>query len=162
MPALTSAKDSTSTAQDLDTVLAILPTLSLDELRREWKRHLHSPPPTTRSRELLRGLIAWKLQDAAFGGLSPDAKRRLARLADTLERKPGHSPPPKPTLRPGTVLTREWRGVFYQVCVTADGFEHVGTRFASLSEVARAITGTRWSGPAFFGLTAPTGRKAKP
>ncbi|MGF7175276.1 DUF2924 domain-containing protein [Azospirillum doebereinerae] len=156
------AKVTPLSTEAIDTLLASLPTLSLDELRREWKHHLHSPPPAGRSRELLRGLIAWKLQDAAFGGLSPDAKRRLVRLADSLERRPGHSPPPKPTLRPGTVLTREWRGVLHQVRVTADGFEHLGTRFASLSEVARAITGTRWSGPAFFGLTAPTSRKAKP
>jgi hypothetical protein len=149
-------------AEAIDTLLASLPALSLDELREEWKRHLHSPPPAGRSRELLRGLIACSLQEAAFGGLSADAKRRLARLADTLERKPGHSPLPKPTLKPGTVLTREWRGVLHQVRVTADGFEHQGTRFASLSEVARTITGTRWSGPAFFGLTAPAGRKATP
>jgi len=149
-------------AEAIDALLATLPALSLDELRREWKRHLRTPPPATRSRELLRGLIAWTLQDAAFGGLSADARRRLARLADTLERKPGHSPPPKPTLRPGTVLTREWRGTLHQVRVTADGFEHQGTRFASLSEIARIITGTRWSGPAFFGLTAPAKRKAKP
>ena len=55
-------------------------------------------------------------------------------------------------LRAGTVLVREWRGVAHRVLVLDTGFEHQGKRFGSLSEVARAISGTRWSGPRFFGL----------
>lgn len=65
-------------------------------------------------------------------------------------------------LRPGTVLIREWRGVTHRVLVRHKGFEHDDKTYGSLSEVARAISGTHWSGPRFFGLGAkPAGRKER-
>ncbi len=61
-------------------------------------------------------------------------------------------------IKPGTILTREWQGVLHQVRVLEDAFEHKDERFSSLSEVARRITGSRWSGPLFFGLKKGNGK----
>ncbi len=63
-------------------------------------------------------------------------------------------------LKPGSHLIREWRGEVHRVTVLDDGFDYRGTRYASLSQIARAITGARWSGPLFFGLRN-TGSRAK-
>lgn len=122
---------------DLDAIAAE----NLDQLRRRWNRHW-GQPPRLRSVALLRRLIAWRLQSEAYGG--PDAAmRRMLR---------GRSTGSEKILPPGSVLTREWKGVCYRVEVADDGFFHDGRSWASLSEVARAITGTRWNGPRFFGL----------
>ena len=120
-----------------------LTRLDLEGLRGEWRR-LIGPPPALRSPELLRRMLGWKIQAAAFGGLDTETRRRLRRRAST--RSPTAAP------APGTRLTREWKGVAHEVEVIADGYLHRGQRFRSLSEVARAITGARWNGPRFFGL----------
>ena len=117
--------------------------LDLEGLREKWRR-LIGPPPALRSPELLRRMLGWKIQAAAFGGLDAETRRRLRRPAPT------RSPTAAPT--PGTRLTREWKGVAHEVEVIADGYILAGRRFRSLSEVARAITGARWNGPRFFGL----------
>lgn len=120
-----------------------LATLGLDDLRTVWRRHF-GPPPTLRSAPLLRLMLAWRLQAAVSGGLDPEAKRRLARSgpvqAEGLD------------LGPGTVLRREWQGAIVEVHVEAEGFRWQGALYPSLSAVAKAITGTRWNGPRFFGL----------
>ena len=64
------------------------------------------------------------------------------------------------TLKPGTVLTREWRGTLHKVHVLDPGFAHQGRTYRSLSEIARVITGTRWSGPRFFGVAAQGAEKS--
>ena len=91
-------------------------------------------------------------QAKALGDLPTDAQRRLKGLHETFKADPGFTPLPGLGLKPGTVLTRTWHGVLHQVQVVNDGFDYRGERFGSLSEVARRITGTRWSGPLFFGL----------
>jgi hypothetical protein len=98
-------------------------------------------------------MLAWHLQAAAFGDLEPETRRRLKQLAKAGQRN-GVPRASSAGLRPGTVLLREWQGVRHGVEVTRDGFLHAGKRYRSLSQVARAITGTRWSGPRFFGLPA--------
>ncbi|WP_211115707.1 DUF2924 domain-containing protein [Azospirillum argentinense] len=143
---------------DLEAIIDDLRTLSLDDLRLEWGRRLGRPAPACRSREILAGLIAWELQEQVHGGLTADTRRRLTRLAGTFERNPDHRPAPTLSLSPGTVLSREWRGVHHQVRVLEDGFEHQGERFTSLSPIARRITGTAWSGPKFFGLRLDRGK----
>ena len=120
-----------------------LERLDLEGLRAEWRR-LIGPPPGLRSPELLRRMLAWKIQEAAFGGLDAETRRRLRRPSSTA------APVAVPT--PGTQLAREWKGVTQEVEVVADGYIHAGQRYRSLSEVARAITGSRWNGPRFFGL----------
>lgn len=114
---------------------------NLVELRARW-RSRWGEPPRLRSVMLLRRLIAWRLQTEAFGGLDAATRRMLRGGKAGSERQ----------LAPGSVVTREWQGVRYRVEVTDDGYLFDGRRWASLSEIARSITGTRWNGPRFFGL----------
>ena len=126
--------------------------LSLGQLRKFWESRLQVAFPACRSTGILRRLLAARLQEPIHGGLSPETRHKLRKLARAFERNPDHALSPRHNLKPGTVLTREWQGTLHQVRVNDDGFEYEGVLFASLSEVARKITGTRWSGPLFFGL----------
>ena len=160
------ATEPTDNAFALDERLAALGGLGLDQLRAEWRRLQRAAPPVRLSRDLLLRSIAHRLQEDALGGLRPAAKRRLASLARGLAagREPAAAPA-RVRLKPGTTLVREWHGRTHTVLVLADGdFEHQGRRYASLTRLARAITGARWSGPRFFGLlrgTRPAGAQAK-
>ena len=117
--------------------------LDLASLRTEWRRHFAQPPPL-RSEPLLRLMLAWRIQARLYGGIDPETRRRLRgrgqALRDGLE------------LGAGTRLTRSWRGIEHEVVVGGDGFSLNGEHYASLSAVARAITGVRQNGPRFFGL----------
>ena len=150
----------------LDERLAALNRLGLDQLRAEWRRlHHGAAPPARLSRDLLLRSIAHRLQEDALGGLRPAAMRRLAKLARSRAGEGEPAPAPAAVrLKPGTTLVREWHGRTHTVVVLADGgFEHQGRRYASLTGLARAITGARWSGPRFFGLrrgTRPAGAHA--
>jgi hypothetical protein len=136
--------------------LQALPGRSTRELEEAWQRLIPLPRPSNLSRDLLVRIIADKLQQAALGGLSPAAKRRLEALArsSALDREAA-ARAPMLRLKPGSKLMREWRGRTHTVLVLEDGFEHDGKRFASLTQIARAVTGTHWSGPRFFGLMKP-------
>jgi len=140
--------------------LVALEALSTDGLRCEWSRRFGSKPPPLRSPGLLRQVLAWKIQEAAFGSLDAETRRTLVGIATALERDGAYEPKVRRGLKPGVVLTREWRGVVHRVTVTTMGFEHLGKQHASLSDVARRITGTRWSGPRFFGLEQKAARKS--
>jgi hypothetical protein len=131
------------TPERLEQLLEEIERLDVQGLRDAWRRHV-GPPPPIKSRDLLRRMLAFQLQAALYGGLSSDLKRRLRTGRTAASRKR--------SLQPGTMLIREWRGERHTVQVQRDGFEHLGTRYKSLSEVARAITGVRWSGPRFFGM----------
>ena len=120
-----------------------LAALTLPELRDEWRR-LYGAPPRLRSVELLRYLLAWRIQADADGGLSETVTAALKRK--TLVRSP--------SLATGATLAREWRGVRHEVEIIEGGVLYRDERYASLSEVARLITGSRWNGPRFFGLRA--------
>ena len=97
--------------------------------------------------------LAYKIQERAHGGLGPRTRAELRRIARGLERPPGSAEPrTQRRIKPGTRLVRQWRGETHEVAVGESGFEYRGTDYRSLSEIARKITGTRWSGPAFFGL----------
>jgi hypothetical protein len=132
--------------------LTRLADLTIFELRREWWRLHRMPPPMRLSRELLVRGITYKLQERALGGLSKAILRKLA----SLNAEPAVGNAKKPTapisLKPGTRLIREWRGVTHTLLVHADGVEWNGRRYKSLTLIAREITGARWSGPRFFGL----------
>jgi hypothetical protein len=136
--------------------LQALPGRSTRELEEAWQRLIRLPQPSKLSRDLLVRVIADKLQQAALGGLRPAAKRRLAALArgSPIDRESA-ARSPLLRLKPGSKLVREWRGRTHTVLVLDDGFEHEGKRFASLTQIARTVTGTHWSGPRFFGLTKP-------
>ena len=134
------------------------------ELLAMWTATLGQPPAALRSsRELLASALAWHLQERKFGGLSAATTRKLRVLGRTHERKKPAIRVPQPplNLRPGTVITKQWRGAQHVVRVLADGFQHHGKVYGSLSHVAREITGTRWNGPAFFGLRKGHGRPAE-
>ena len=161
------ATESTANAFALDERLAALGGLGLDQLRAEWRRLHRAAPPARLSRDLLLRSIAHRLQEDALGGLRPAAKRRLAGLARSRGRRRASRPRRRRAVRlkPGTTLVREWHGRTHTVLVLADGgFEHQGRRYSSLTGLARAITGARWSGPRFFGLrrgTRPAGAHAE-
>ncbi|MGB7934178.1 MAG: DUF2924 domain-containing protein, partial [Gammaproteobacteria bacterium] len=107
--------------------------------------------------------IAYKLQENAFRTVDPELLERNARRIQALV-ETGQSPKRDRELRllPGTVLTREYRGVEHHVAVTQGGqYAYQGRPYPSLSMIAREITGTRWSGPLFFGLKAAGKPKAK-
>lgn len=128
--------------------------LDLAGLRRVWQQELReSSPSALRSTDIMRRLLAWKMQAKAFGyDLSAPAKRRLTEIASALIRDAGHHPRNLPTLQPGTILLRHWRGNRYEVTVLDQGFLWQDRHYNSLSAIARAITGSHHSGPRFFGL----------
>ena len=137
--------------ETLEAELAQLNGLDLNELRRRWGKLL-GPVPLHHNVDLMRRRLAYELQVREYGGLKYETRRRLRRLSEALRKNPNHTPVPLYPLKPGTMLAREWRGTVHRVGVMDDGFEYDGRRYASLSGVARDITGTRWSGPLFFGL----------
>lgn len=132
----------------LDQQLDRLATLSPVELRAEWRRVYRTPAPQFTTDLLVRG-IAWQIQAKAFGGLSRAAERILDQRAGLA---PGKRLLEPSRLKPGTRLVRRWQNITYDVLVVEDGFLFKGQPFGSLSAIAEAITGTRWSGPRFFGL----------
>ena len=122
-------------------------SLRLDALRRQWRLVFGQVPSAGLSKDLLGRMIAARLQERAFGGLDRDSLR--------------HQRPPRRQLKSGTVLVREYHGQRYTVTTVCDGFDWEGTTYSSLSAIARAITGTAWSGPRFFALQA-AGDGSKP
>jgi hypothetical protein len=124
--------------------LQALPTLSRADLAERWGALYSAPPPPRTSRSLILRAVAYKLQENAYGGLSPTLHRMLLSLSS--------AKPRRRTLRPGTILLREWQAVTHRVTVIEGGAIYRGEKYRSLSEIARLITGARWSGPRFFGL----------
>ena len=135
--------------------IADLSKSDVKDLRERWKTLYGKAPSGQIGRSFLVRAIAYRLQEAAFGGLKPSTRRLLARVAE--ERATGSSPniPQIRKAQSGTILIREWQGNAYRVTVLEHGVSFNGKRYSSLSEVAREITGSRWSGPRFFGLRSP-------
>jgi Protein of unknown function (DUF2924) len=132
-----------------------LSQLGIDELRECWKTLYGKAPSKEIGRSFLTRAIVYRLQERAYGGLKPSTSRLLARVAE--ETATGSSPK-KPQTRmaqSGTILIREWQGSAHRVTMLDDGVSFNGKHYRSLSEVAREITGSRWSGPRFFGLRSP-------
>jgi hypothetical protein len=143
--------------------LADLPSLDLNALRHRWRKLTGKPPPDHLPRHLLVRLIAYRIQANAFGDLD---KHSIKFLKDVAARcATGHRSKGVPTLdglelssrgktalAPGTVIGREHGGTMHHIMVLADGFAWNGQTYRSLSEVAFAITGTKWNGPRFFGI----------
>src|SRR5262249_17411493 len=138
-------------AETLEAEIAQLSNLSLAELRKVWAERLGRAPQFT-STELTRRWLAWELQAARRGGLDTATRRRLRQPAGSVRANPVATATPHVSVKPGTVLTREWAGTIHKVVVLDGGFSWNGQTWTSLSEIATRITGTRWSGPRFFGL----------
>src|SRR5215475_8867610 len=132
---------------DIAETLARLSKLTIFELRGEWRRLHRSPPPMRLSRDLLMRGITYKLQERPLGGLSSSILRKLERLNLDSKASDGQKPAPPISLKAGTRLVREWRGVTHTVLVKAQGFEWNGQRNRSLTVIAHKITGAHWSGP---------------
>ena len=141
-----------------DTVLARLAALKTTptlDLKRQWRDLFEKEPPPY-NRRYLESRLAYRIQELAYGGLKPETIRRLEALGEQLDGGNVVLRRIRADAKPisGTRLIREWQGVEHVVTVVVDGFDHEGRRYRSLSSVARAITGTQWNGPLFFGLRA--------
>lgn len=131
------------TADEIASEVARLETLDLEGLRTIWRERFRTRP-RLRSPELLRLMLAWRLQAETFGDLDAETRRRL-RLRGRVQAEGLE-------LGVGARLRRDWRGRAVEVVVEENGFSWDGKRYASLSAAATAIAGTRWNGPKFFGL----------
>lgn len=139
-------------SETLGAELAALRAMDATTLRAAWRRLYRSDPPRSMRRDLLARGVAWKLQERVHGGHSAAVRRRLAELAAVLDAKSDLPTARAASLRPGARLIRAWNGDTHEVLVTEEGFLWQGKMWASLSVIAREITGTRWSGPRFFGI----------
>jgi Protein of unknown function (DUF2924) len=132
--------------------LAALPTLSKAALCDLWKQFFQSAPSSQLRRDLMIPMLSYRIQEEAFGSLSARTRKRLHQLSLAFEKGSDHAVARAPRIRPGTRLVRQWGDRVHLVNVEIQGYEYQGTRYQSLSEIARLITGTRWSGPLFFGI----------
>lgn len=140
--------------------IAALKACTTRQLRKEW-RALYNTEPPRHSRSYLESRLIYRLQELEFGGLSRTTVQRLETLGRQLDGGNVVLRRIRVDDRPivGTRLIREWQGVEHTVTVQHDGYEWQGKAYKSLSSVARAITGTRWNGWAFFGLKSSRGRR---
>lgn len=122
------------------------------ELRLEWRRLHGKEAPAALTADFLRRDIAYREQADRHGGLSPRIQKRLAALTEGAPGAAPRSAGASIQIKPGSTLLREWHGRTFTVLAREAGFEMAGQRFATLSEIARHITGAHWSGPRFFGL----------
>jgi Protein of unknown function (DUF2924) len=143
----------TLSVSELEDEVARLRDLDLSSLLARWQSVFRRKAPNHLPRHLLYRMTAYQLQAECFGDLDRDTQRFLDRVAAGTKGNelpaPGHR---RHALRPGTILVREWDGKSQRVTVLDEGFAWNGITYRSLTEAAFAITGTRWSGPRFFGL----------
>ncbi len=132
--------------------IAGLDALTRAELGERFEELFGRTAPKGMSRPLLLRVVAYRIQEDNIGGPNRALKRRLAKLARELDASGSVTPPPPTQIKPGTRLLREWQGETHSVMATEMGFKYRDKPYGSLSAIAREITGTRWSGPAFFGL----------
>jgi hypothetical protein len=135
--------------------LAELPYLPTPKLRDLWHELFAKPAHPKLRRDLMIPILAYRIQEKVYGGLKLSARKRLQKLAEELERDPKAQLQPNRHIKTGTKLIRQWQGETHEVLVVDRGFDYRNKRYVSLSEIARQITGTRWSGPLFFGLKQP-------
>jgi hypothetical protein len=152
------------TEKKLELEIARLRSLELSDLRAVWKKHHGAAAPKTLRRDTLIRSILWQMQAKAFGGLKPATRKYLREVADAARSKTAANRPPSPPIRirPGTKLIRVWQDRTHTVTALDEGFEWQGKRYRSLSQIARAMTGTRWNGLVFFGVKRKTASQVPP
>jgi hypothetical protein len=123
-------------------------SLGLDALRKRWTIMFGGAPPAGLTKDIIARMIANRIQEEAYGGHG----REIVRILDGLSRGEKGNVELNLRLKPGTVLVREYSGERHTVTIVPDGYVWRRTTYASLSAIARAITGTTWSGPRFFGV----------
>lgn len=131
--------------------------LDRKQLIARWQSIVGGAPPPHLSMPLMRHVLAFQMQAKTQGGLSRSLRKKIEQCA--CDQDGAARGKPASGLKPGARLVREWNGVAHRVDVTADGYVWNGVTYRSLSAIARAITGARWSGPRFFGLTAGETRR---
>ena len=132
-------------ALDLDAELARIASLTIDQLRGEWRERIGLDPPPALTKDLIARVLSHRLQEKVVGGLPPRIRKAMTALAE------GDSLPLQ-RIKVGSVLVREHEGKLHEAYVVPDGFSWQGKIYASLSTIACKITGTKWNGPRFFGL----------
>ncbi len=145
-------EDAAAIEAEIDQVRA----LGIGALRQRWRLMSGAPPPKGLTKDIIARMIAYRIQEEAYGGLDRETVKLLDRLArggkpDGLNRR----------FKAGTVLVREYQGERHTVTVVPGGFSWQDSTYLSLSAIARAITGTAWNGPRFFGLRIPGKPKAR-
>ena len=137
---------------EVEAELERLPATPIVELRRRYRELFQNGPPKAFGPDLLRRSIAQRIQERAYGGLSASTRRLLDQLVKAAIAKPDARLDLPRRIKPGSELVRAWNRRTYRVTVLEKGFAYEGKTFASLSEIATSITGTKWNGPRFFGL----------
>ena len=137
----------------LEREIDALADLNRAELVERWRTSYRTDSPKGISRRLLIRAIAYQMQAKRYGGLRPAADRRLRMIANGTVKSDHGNRKASSRLQPGARLVREWNGVVHEVDVAGDGYIWQGQTYRSLTAIARAITGTKWSGPRFFGLS---------
>ena len=137
-------------------IVANLEGLDLDGLRRQWRAHLGGEAPAHLSRWLLMKVLAYRLQSDAFGDIDKTIRRILRSGKEDGVGAPFDRRAPQTRegfgLKAGALLVREWNGRLERVVILEGGFAWNGWTFGSLSQIAKAMTGTNWNGHRFFGL----------
>lgn len=123
--------------------------LGRPELVSEWQAQFGAPPPSKLRMELMRPVLVFRIQENAHGLSGTKRKGHVQALPSDTDRR---------QFKTGTKIIREWKGQLHEVAVTSDGYLYKGDQFKSLSPIAFRITGTKWSGPAFFGTKPKEGR----
>jgi hypothetical protein len=136
--------------------IAPLFDLKVNELKDSWRSIYGTEPPPRSSRKLLVSAIAYRMQERVFGGLKPSVRRLLERASEDAGGQRISRTRPVTRASAGTVLIRDWQGKSHHVTVLDRGVLYRKKNYRSLSQVARVITGCRWSGPLFFGLRGRT------
>jgi hypothetical protein len=121
-------------------------------LSRLWEELFNKPVPERIRKELMVRILAYRIQEQAFGGLNSKTRRRLDQIANAMGKNQNTAIAKMARSKPGTRLIRSWQGKTHTVAVEEFGYQYQGRQYRSLSEIARHITGTQWSGPLFFGL----------
>jgi hypothetical protein len=121
-------------------------------LKTLWVKHFRTPPPLRSRKSLLVDCLAYRIQEQAFGGLALNTRTRLKKLANDVAEGKRPDILFEPTIKPGTRLIRSWGGQTHEVQVLEHGFTYRNRQYSNLSAIAHVITGSRWSGPLFFGI----------
>ncbi len=137
---------------EVEAELERLPATPIVELRKRYRELFKAEPPKAFGPDLLRRSIAHRIQETAYGGLPANTRRLLDQLVKAAAARPDARLKLPRRIKPGSELVRTWNRRTYRVMVLEKGFAHDGKTFASLSEIATSITGTKWNGPRFFGL----------
>ena len=135
--------------------IAALPAMNKAQLLKIWERTFPTPPPAKLRKELIVPILAYRMQEVVHGGLSRTARTRLQRLIDERPTSLARVRKERSASQPASKLIRSWGGEIHEVLITPEGYVYRGETYRKLSPIARRITGTQWSGPAFFGTKTP-------